>query len=123
VLAQAVARSRREAALATALAEITHLKERLEAENQCLRQSSRAGCGRPPASRSPRFNQVIEEIAQVAPTNATVLLLGETGTGKEVLADAIHHLSQRGDRPMIKVNCAALPPSLILKRAVTPCLE
>ncbi|SDX32690.1 sigma 54-interacting transcriptional regulator [Thiocapsa roseopersicina] len=113
VLAQAVARSRREAALATALAEITHLKERLEAENQCLRQSSRTGCGRLPSSRSPRFNRVLEEIAQVAPTNATVLLLGETGTGKEVLADAIHHLSQRGERPMIKVNCAALPASLI----------
>jgi formate hydrogenlyase transcriptional activator len=113
VLAQAVARSRREAELATALAEITRLKERLEAENQCLRQSGRIGCGRLPVSRSPRFNRVLEEIAQVAPTNATVLLLGETGTGKEVLADAIHHLSQQGDRPTIKVNCAALPASLI----------
>jgi formate hydrogenlyase transcriptional activator len=113
VLVQAVARIRREAALASALAEITRLKERLEAENQCLRQSSRTGCGQLPASRSPRFNRVLEEIAQVAPTNATVLLLGETGTGKEVLADAIHHLSQRGERPMIKVNCAALPASLI----------
>jgi transcriptional regulator with GAF, ATPase, and Fis domain len=113
VLAQAVARSRREAELATALAEITRLKERLEAENQCLRQSGRIGCGRLPVSRSPHFNRVLEEIAQVAPTNATVLLLGETGTGKEVLADAIHHLSQQGDRPTIKVNCAALPASLI----------
>jgi formate hydrogenlyase transcriptional activator len=113
VLAQALARSRREAELATALAEITRLKERLEAENQCLRQSSRIGCGRLPVSRSRRFNQVLEEIAQVAPTQATVLLLGETGTGKEVLADAIHHLSRWGDRTMIKVNCAALPASLI----------
>jgi formate hydrogenlyase transcriptional activator len=113
VFAQALARSRREAELAVALAEITRLKERLEAENQCLRQSTRPGCGQLPASRSPRFNRVLEEIAQVAPTNATVLLLGETGTGKEVLADAIHHLSQHGRRPMIKVNCAALPASLI----------
>lgn len=113
VLAQAIARSRREAELAAALAEITRLKERLEAENHCLRQSSRGGCGRLPTSHSPDFNRVLEEIVQVAPTNATVLLLGETGTGKEVLADAIHHLSARGRRPMIKVNCAALPASLI----------
>jgi transcriptional regulator with GAF, ATPase, and Fis domain len=49
----------------------------------------------------------------VAPTDATILLLGETGTGKEVLADAIHGLSQYGHRPMVKVNCAALPASLI----------
>jgi len=113
VLAQGVARSRREAELASALAEITRLKERLEAENHCLRQSSRTGCGRLPSSRSPGFNRVLAEITQVASTNATVLLLGETGTGKEVLADAIHHLSEHGSRPMIKVNCAALPASLI----------
>jgi formate hydrogenlyase transcriptional activator len=113
VFAQALARSRREMELSAALAEITRLKERLEAENQCLRQSARTGCGRLPASRSPRFNRMLEEIAQVAPTNATVLLLGETGTGKEVLADAIHHLSPHGRRPMVRVNCAALPGSLI----------
>jgi transcriptional regulator with GAF, ATPase, and Fis domain len=113
VFAQALARSRRETELAAALAEITRLKERLEAENSYLRQS---GCLCPAltlASRSPRFNQVLDEIAQVAPTKATVLLLGETGTGKEVLADAIHDLSQRRDRPLVKVNCAALPHSLI----------
>ncbi|ADC62230.1 hypothetical protein CKO29_02385 [Allochromatium vinosum] len=113
VFAQALARSRRETELAAALAEITRLKERLEAENSYLRQS---GCARPAqmlASRSPRFNQVLDEIAQAAPTNATVLLLGETGTGKEVLADTLHALSQRRERPLIKVNCAALPASLI----------
>jgi formate hydrogenlyase transcriptional activator len=113
VFAQALARSRRETELAAALAEITRLKERLEAENSYLRHS---GCARPAqmlASRSPCFNQVLDEIAQVAPTRATVLLLGETGTGKEVLADAIHGLSQRRERPLIKVNCAALPSSLI----------
>ncbi|MTW20604.1 sigma 54-interacting transcriptional regulator [Allochromatium palmeri] len=113
VFAQALARSRRETELAAALAEITRLKERLEAENSYLRQS---GCARPAlalASRSPRFNQILDEIAQVAPTSATVLLLGETGTGKEVLADAIHGLSSRRERPLIKVNCAALPISLI----------
>ena len=113
VFAQALVRARREAELAAALAEITRLKERLEAENDYLRQSARPGPGELPASRSPRYQRVLEEITLVAATNATVLLLGETGTGKEVLADAIHGLSERRHRPMIKVNCAALPASLI----------
>jgi len=113
VLAQALVRSRREAELAAALAEITRLKERLEAENDYLRQSARPGAAKVLESRSLRFNRVLAEIAQVAPTNATVLLLGETGTGKEVLADAIHNLSECRHRPMVKVNCAALPVSLI----------
>jgi len=113
VFAQALARSRRETELAAALAEITRLKERLEAENSYLRQSGCARTAQALASRSPRFNQVLDEIAQVAPTNATVLLLGETGTGKEVLADAIHASSKRRERPLVKVNCAALPSSLI----------
>jgi transcriptional regulator with GAF, ATPase, and Fis domain len=56
---------------------------------------------------------VIEEVAQVAQTNSTVLLQGETGSGKEVLAQAIHDASARNTRPMVKVNCAALPASLI----------
>jgi transcriptional regulator with GAF, ATPase, and Fis domain len=56
---------------------------------------------------------VVEEIKQVAQTSSTVLLLGETGSGKEVLAQAIHDSSAQRDRAMIKVNCAALPASLI----------
>ena len=60
-----------------------------------------------------RFRAVIEEVGQVAQTNTTVLLLGETGTGKEVLAQAIHDASARKDRPMVKINCAALPAALI----------
>ncbi len=113
VFAQALARSRRETELALALAEIMRLKERLTAENDYLRLFACPGPGRLLESRSPRFNRVLEEIAQVAPTSATVLLLGETGTGKELLADAIHNLSDRRQRPMVKVNCAALPASLI----------
>ncbi len=113
VFAQALARSRRESELTAALAEITRLKERLEAENDYLRQACRTRPGPALASRSPRFNRVIEEIVQVAPTNSTVLLLGETGTGKELLADAIHAMSDQRHRPMVKVNCAALPASLI----------
>jgi formate hydrogenlyase transcriptional activator len=65
------------------------------------------------ATESARFQQVLTQIQQVAPTPATVLLLGETGTGKEVMAQALHDLSPRRQRPMVRVNCAAIPYSLI----------
>ena len=64
-------------------------------------------------SESAAIQQVLAQIQQVAPTPATVLLLGETGTGKEVMAQAIHELSPRHQRPMIRVSCAAIPTSLI----------
>ncbi len=56
---------------------------------------------------------VLEKIEQVAPSTITVLIEGETGVGKELVARAIHRLSPRHDQPLIKVNCAALPPNLI----------
>jgi FADH2 O2-dependent halogenase len=62
---------------------------------------------------SPAFQQMLEDALNVAPTDATVLLRGETGTGKELLAYAIHQHSQRNRGPFVVVNCAALPPSLI----------
>ncbi len=113
VFAQAVARKREQEKLLNALAEIKVLKDRLEHENAYLKHVAQV---RPPqglTSCSPRFLSLIEEIVQVAQTGSTVLLLGETGSGKEVLAQAIHDASARKDRPMIKVNCAALPASLI----------
>ncbi|MEY6432831.1 sigma 54-interacting transcriptional regulator [Thioalkalicoccus limnaeus] len=113
VFAQTLVRSRRDRELTAALTEIRQLKERLEAENAYLRHSCHKRSAPALTSRSPRFNQILGEIAQVAPTRSTVLLLGETGTGKEVLADAIHDLSDCRHRAMIKVNCAALPASLI----------
>jgi formate hydrogenlyase transcriptional activator len=57
---------------------------------------------------------VLEQVGLVAPTDSTVLILGETGTGKELIARAIHNLSSRSARPFIRVNCAAIPPSLII---------
>jgi formate hydrogenlyase transcriptional activator len=113
VFAQAIARKREQEKLLTAMSEIRVLKERLERENSYLQQVAQV---RPPqglTSRSPRYLSVIEEAMRVAQTRSTVLLLGETGSGKEVLAQAIHGASARTVRPMIKVNCAALPASLI----------
>lgn len=63
--------------------------------------------------QSPSFTRILDRVALVAPLPTTVLLLGETGTGKELLAWAIHERSARREKPFVKVNCAALPPSLI----------
>jgi formate hydrogenlyase transcriptional activator len=113
VFAHAIARKREQEKLLAAMAEIRLLKDRLERENSYLKQAAQV---RPPqrlTSRSKLFLSVVEEIKQVAQTSSTVLLFGETGSGKEVLAQAVHDASARKDRPMIKVNCAALPASLI----------
>jgi formate hydrogenlyase transcriptional activator len=113
VFAQALVRKREQEKLLAALEEIRVLKDRLERENDYLKDAAKI---RPPqglVGKSPSFLSVLEEIGQVAETNSTVLLLGETGTGKEVLAQAIHDASARKDRPMVKVNCAALPAALI----------
>ncbi len=63
--------------------------------------------------RSPRFLELLRDLDQVAPADATVLILGETGTGKEGIARAIHAASARRDKPLVKVNCAAIPATLI----------
>jgi transcriptional regulator with GAF, ATPase, and Fis domain len=113
VFAHAIARTREQEKLLGALAEIKVLKDRLERENAYLKDAAQVRPLQGLVGKSPRFLSVLDEIAQVAQTDSTVLLLGETGTGKEVLAQAIHNASSRKDRPMIKVNCAALPASLI----------
>jgi formate hydrogenlyase transcriptional activator len=63
--------------------------------------------------RSPALVAVLDKVRRVAPTDATVLITGETGTGKELIARAIHSASQRSDKPLIKINCAALPAGLV----------
>ncbi len=100
--------------LRTALSEIQDLKENLEAENIYFRQEikMRHKYGRI-LGESDGLKYVLYRAEQVAATNTTILILGETGTGKELIAAAIHNMSPRKDRTMITVNCAALPANLI----------
>jgi len=100
--------------LKDALAEISKLKNRLEAENIYLQKevAQQSNCHEI-IGQSNAMSYVFFRIEQVAPQDATVLLLGETGTGKGVIAGAIHRRSSRKDRPMITVNCTALPANLI----------
>jgi PAS domain S-box-containing protein len=97
-----------------AFEEIKALKDQLYKENLALRdQVDRAGIADEIVGNSPALRRVLDSAAKVAPTDSTVLILGETGTGKELIARAIHKGSQRASGPFISVNCAALPPSLI----------
>jgi PAS domain S-box-containing protein len=107
-------RKRREEALQTALAEVKALKERLQAENVYLRQEIKVSHNfEEMIGDSPAMMKAKRLIEQVAATDATVLVLGETGVGKELFARAIHDLSSRKERPLVKVNCASLPSTLI----------
>jgi transcriptional regulator with GAF, ATPase, and Fis domain len=114
VFANAFQRRRDDEAIRAALAENVKLRGRLERENQYLReqvvlrhQHSRI------VGQSDALKMVLAEAERVAMTDTPVLLLGETGTGKELLAQTIHEISARKDRPMVIVNCASLPPTLI----------
>ena len=113
ILANAVHRKRTEEQLRRQIEEIAVLKDQLLDENVYLRQEARRGDFADVVGRSPVLARVLERISQVAPTSSSVLLLGETGTGKELMAQAIHERSPRKARAFIKVNCAALPASLI----------
>jgi transcriptional regulator with GAF, ATPase, and Fis domain len=114
VMSQALARRAAHNRLQKTLDEIRRLQDRVVVKHaqfrppvKVLRTSS------PLVSESAAFQQVLAQIEQVAPTPATVLLLGETGTGKEVMAQAVHDLSPRHQRQMIRVSCAAIPTALI----------
>jgi PAS domain S-box-containing protein len=107
-------RKRADLELRAALAENERLRQRLEAENVYLQ--AEVGSTHNVSEivgRSQALRAVLHKAAQVAATDAPVLLLGETGTGKELIAHALHAGSGRRARPLIAVNCAALPPSLI----------
>ena len=100
--------------LSEALGEVEKLKNRLEAENLYLQDEIKVEHNfEDIIGGSSTLKAVLGQVEQVAATSATVLILGESGTGKELLARAIHNLSNRRDRPLVKVNCAALPSNLI----------
>ena len=107
-------RKRAEESLKVAYREISRLKDRLQAENVYLQQevAQKHNFGEI-IGKSPAISHVFLRVEQVAPMNATVLLLGETGTGKGLIASAIHSRSVRKGRPMITVNCSSLPANLI----------
>lgn len=99
--------------LRQALAEVDVLRERLELENAYLKEEIRLESHHQGIiGRSPAIEATLRQIDVVAGTDATVLVTGESGTGKELIARAIHEASRRCDRPLIRVNCAAVPREL-----------
>ena len=107
-------RKQMEQKLQEQLQEISHLRELLERENTFLRSEVGLQDDREfPLGTSSSMQMLMERIEQVANTDSTVLILGETGTGKELVAQTIHRLSERGKRLMVTVNCAALPAALV----------
>jgi transcriptional regulator with PAS, ATPase and Fis domain len=100
--------------LENAFEEIKHLKDRLHDENMALREEiDQVFMFDEIVGSSPALRTVLSNMMKVAPTDSTVLISGETGTGKELIARAIHKKSRRSDQAFISVNCAAISPSLI----------
>ncbi len=108
-------RKETEIALRHALTEVESLKDRLSAENIYLQEEIEGSYGyfSEIVGQSVSLKRALHQVEQVAPTGMTALILGETGTGKELIARAIHRASLRRDRPLVLVNCAALPAGLI----------
>jgi len=114
VLLNALERQRKDESLAGAYAQVDQLRQQLELENTYLKREYQLqrGSGRI-VGESPAIMAVLGLAEQVAPTGTTVLIEGDTGTGKELIAQRVHELSDRAERPMVKVNCAALPSTLV----------
>ena len=114
MIGSALARTRAERASQEAFDEVRRLRDQLQRENVYLRQEVKAIRGHTLLiGDSAALRNVLEQVEQVAATNSSVLLIGETGTGKELIASAIHDSSSRAARPMVRVNCAAIPETLI----------
>ena len=100
--------------LRAALAEVEALKNRLEAENVYLQEEIRTEHNfNEIVGNSPPLLEALRKVELVAPTDSTVLIVGDTGCGKELFARAIHSRSRRSGRPLVKVNCGAIAPGLV----------
>jgi PAS domain S-box-containing protein len=114
VLRDITERRRGEEALRRSYEEIERLKDRLQAESDYLKAEIRVTHAHDEVTgQSAVIKRILRQVEQVAPTGSSVLISGETGTGKERIAQAIHRLSPRRDHLMVKVNCAALPAGLV----------
>lgn len=103
-----------ESNLRAALKQVQSLTEKLQAENSYLQSEINENwSGSGLEGNSPTFLAMLQQIKLVAQTNSSVLILGENGTGKELVARNLHQLSQRKDRPLVKVNCAAFSANLL----------
>ncbi len=114
IFTSVLARKQGEEAMQRIMAENQELRERLKAENIYLKQEITLSHSHENIiGQSEAIKDVLSLVEQVAKTKSLVLIQGETGTGKELIAQAIHSTSSRRDKTMVKVNCAALPPTLI----------
>jgi len=114
MVAGVLARRDTDRQLRAALATNEELRARLERENGYLREQARTLAGAPRlVGQGSAMQRVLSLVERVAPTDAPVLITGETGVGKELVAEEIHARSARADRTLVKVNCAALAPTLI----------
>ncbi|RLE30435.1 MAG: Fis family transcriptional regulator [Acidobacteria bacterium] len=114
VFGNAFTRRDSERKLRSTLIEVEALKNRLLAETCYLeKEAAETGDYEELVGSSKAIRHVLHEVEQVAPTDASILILGETGTGKELIARTLHRMSSRSDRPMVRVNCATLPATLI----------
>ena len=112
--AELIERNQARAVLSQAFEEIDNLKERLHHENVALREEiDRTSMFEEIVGSSPAVRAVLSRVAKVAPMDSTVLITGETGTGKELIARAIHKRSKRANRAFVAFNCAGIPPTLI----------
>ena len=99
---------------ALAYRKIDELKNKLQEEKLYLQEEIRSEYNfEEIIGTSPALKRALEDVETVAPTDSTVLIFGETGTGKELIARALHNLSSRSDHPLVKVNCAAIPTGLL----------
>jgi formate hydrogenlyase transcriptional activator len=114
ILGAALQRGRHESALRANVTIIEQLNARLEADNVYLKEEIKSYHDFDEiVGESAALRLALTRLSQVAPTNSSVLLLGPTGTGKELFARALHERSRRHARPLVRVNCAALPPTLV----------